>query len=95
MRENAGDSGEKEIELFDDQTGGNADALRAAGKSLPPFQEFLRLCGLGPLATEREVEATSSESSQLYKDEMPHKDRQSIQPYMDICGIPTLSHCLI
>ncbi|KAI1354798.1 hypothetical protein F5Y01DRAFT_239570 [Xylaria sp. FL0043] len=60
MRENPGDTGEKDIELFDNQTGENADALRAAGKSLPPFQEFLQLCGLSLDVTEGGVEATGS-----------------------------------
>ncbi|KAJ8132836.1 hypothetical protein O1611_g785 [Lasiodiplodia mahajangana] len=35
---------------FGNQTGENADALRAAGNLLPPFQEFLQLCGLAPPA---------------------------------------------
>ncbi|KAI0406999.1 hypothetical protein F4802DRAFT_605837 [Xylaria palmicola] len=46
MRENSGDGVENGTKVFDDETGENANALRAAGKSLPPFQEFLRLCGL-------------------------------------------------
>lgn len=33
-------------ELFDGETGFNADALKAVGKSLPHFGELLRLCGL-------------------------------------------------
>ncbi|KAJ2988150.1 hypothetical protein NUW58_g4128 [Xylaria curta] len=57
MRENSGDGAENGTELFDDQTGENANSLRAAAKSLPPFQEFLQLCGLVPHATKLETEA--------------------------------------
>jgi hypothetical protein len=32
--------------MLSDQLGTNADALLAAGKLLPSFGEFLRLCGL-------------------------------------------------
>ncbi|GAW20388.1 hypothetical protein ANO14919_098940 [Xylariales sp. No.14919] len=60
MRENGGDGADNDKALFDEQTGENANALRAAGKSLPPFQEFLQLCGLVSLATNTETEASSS-----------------------------------
>ncbi len=30
--------------IFEDQVGENADGLRAAGKTLPSFKEFLVLC---------------------------------------------------
>ncbi|RWA12212.1 hypothetical protein EKO27_g2917 [Xylaria grammica] len=60
MRENGGGGAENDKTLFDEQTGENADALRAAGKSLPPFQEFLQLCGLVSFAANTEAEASSS-----------------------------------
>ncbi|KAI0971965.1 hypothetical protein F4678DRAFT_430685 [Xylaria arbuscula] len=63
MRENGGDEGQKSTGLFDDQTGENADALRAAGKSLPNFQVFLQLCGL--LSSTEEPEAEASSSSEI------------------------------
>ncbi|KAI0438618.1 hypothetical protein F4803DRAFT_534503 [Xylaria telfairii] len=56
MQETNG-NGAKDAKLFDDQTGENADALRAAGKSLPRFQEFLQLCGLISSDAEPEAEA--------------------------------------
>lgn len=41
-----GDEGSTEENMLSDQLGKNADALLAAGKLLPSFGEFLRLCGL-------------------------------------------------
>ncbi|KAI1749840.1 hypothetical protein F4782DRAFT_511720 [Xylaria castorea] len=55
MREDSGDGSRSDAKLFDGQSGENADTLRAAGNSLPPFPEFLRLCGLVPPATEPSV----------------------------------------
>jgi hypothetical protein len=43
--------------LFDGQTGENADALQAAGKSLPSFKDFLELCGLDEPAIDSESAA--------------------------------------
>ncbi|KAI1311218.1 hypothetical protein F5Y03DRAFT_324179 [Xylaria venustula] len=60
MRDNGGDGGEKSTSLFDDQTGENADALRAAGKSLPAFHVFLQLCGLVSSTEDPKDEASSS-----------------------------------
>ncbi|KAI0100545.1 hypothetical protein GGR51DRAFT_532387 [Nemania sp. FL0031] len=51
MDENGGsDEAKNDSKLFDKQTGENAESLQAAGNLLPPFQEFLRLCGLTPPA---------------------------------------------
>jgi hypothetical protein len=41
-----GDEGSTGENMLSDQLGKNADALLAAGKLLPSFGEFLRLCGL-------------------------------------------------
>ncbi|KAF2973525.1 hypothetical protein GQX73_g157 [Xylaria multiplex] len=60
MRENGADGVGNDAKLFGDQTGENATALRAAGKSLPSFEEFLQLCGLDPPATKPETKASSS-----------------------------------
>ncbi|KAK7750570.1 hypothetical protein SLS62_007546 [Diatrype stigma] len=45
-REDGDAKGLGEVNLFADQIGENADALRAAGKTLPSFREFLQLCEL-------------------------------------------------
>ncbi|KAI0546033.1 hypothetical protein F4679DRAFT_559170 [Xylaria curta] len=50
-RKDSSEGSKSDAKLFDDQFGENADILRAIGNSLPPFQEFLRLCGLVPTAT--------------------------------------------
>ncbi|KAI1130797.1 hypothetical protein F5Y10DRAFT_275838 [Nemania abortiva] len=47
-----GDGAKDDVKIFDDQAGENADALRAAGNLLPPFQEFLQLCGLALSVTD-------------------------------------------
>jgi uncharacterized C2H2 Zn-finger protein len=41
-----GGSGVLNENVFADQTGVNAEALLTAGRSLPPFRDFLQLCGL-------------------------------------------------
>ncbi|KAI8631124.1 hypothetical protein F5Y19DRAFT_473523 [Xylariaceae sp. FL1651] len=61
-----GDSVTKgESKLFDGQIGENADALQAAGKSLPTFEEFLRLCGLDKPELGPKSEAESSNKAAI------------------------------
>jgi hypothetical protein len=45
--------------MFADQVGDNADALVAAGKSLPSFEKFLQLCGLDQSVASPSSEVTS------------------------------------
>lgn len=68
MQETNG-NGAKDANLFDGQTGENADALRAAGKSLPRFQEFLQLCGLISPDTEPEAVTQSPDKRSDLKNE--------------------------
>ncbi|TRX90263.1 hypothetical protein FHL15_008808 [Xylaria flabelliformis] len=49
--QDSSEGSKSDAKLFDDQFGETADTLRTVGNSLPPFQEFLRLCGLVPPVT--------------------------------------------
>ncbi|KAI0861632.1 hypothetical protein F4860DRAFT_475705 [Xylaria cubensis] len=49
--QDSSEGSKSDAKLFDDQYGETADTLRTVGNSLPPFQDFLRLCGLVPPVT--------------------------------------------
>lgn len=51
--------------MFANQIGENADALLAAGRSLPSFQEFLQLCDLNGGVTSPGSETASSPNNKL------------------------------
>ena len=66
LQEGGGGGGEVmgDGNMFADQVGENADALLTAGKSLPSFGDFLRLCGLDKSVIDSSSDATSSSEGQ-------------------------------